>query len=251
MTSTSQLRAPAVEIILDASGSMAKVLGNSTRINVATNALTDLVANQLDPDTQLAVRIFGHREARSCQTYSEVAVAPIAESEAKTVFQGIQPAAFSKTAIAASLAQVATDMASVSGTKVVLLLTDGEETCGGDPAAEIQKVVANGDVRVNIIGFAVDEAAAKTKFTEWAALDNVTYTDASSGEELSGALAAALSAPFRLLNPQGEIVATGTINGQTIQVEAGDYTLIVEAVDGERTEEIRITGGEETKIVVK
>ena len=251
MSSVSQLRAPAVEIILDASGSMAKVLGNSTRINVATSALTDLVANQLDPDTQLAVRIFGHREARSCNTYSEVAVAPIADSEAKTVFQGIPPAAFSKTAIAASLAQVATDMASVSGTKIVLLLTDGEETCGGDPAAEIEKLVAQGDVRVNIIGFAVDEAAAKTKFTEWATVGNGTYTDVSNGEELTSALTTALRAPFRLLNAQGEIVETGTVNGEAIQVEAGAYTLIVEAVDGERTEEISITGGEEKKIVVR
>lgn len=251
MSSASQLRAPAVEIILDASGSMAKVLGNSTRINVATDALTDLVANQLDPDTQLAVRIFGHREARSCNTYSEVAVAPIAESKAKTVFQGIQPAAFSKTAIAASLASVAEDMASVPGTKIVLLLTDGEETCGGDPAAEIEKLVANGDVRVNIIGFAVDEAAAKTKFTEWATLGNGVYIDASSGEELTAALDTALDAPFRLLDGQGKIVETGTVNGEAIQVEAGAYTLIVEAVDGERNQEIRITGGEETRIVVK
>ena len=230
---------------------MAKPLGDSYRINVADAALTDLVANQLEPDTQLAIRIFGHKEARSCNTYLDVPVSAIRTSKAATIFDGIQPAAFSKTAIASSLALVSEDMATVNGTKVVLLLTDGEETCGGNPAAEIEKLVANGDVRVNIIGFAVDDAAAKVKFNEWAKLGNGSYIDATSGEELSAALDTALRAPYRLLNASGDIVATGTVNGDPIEVKAGVYTLFVEAVGGERSETITVAGGKETTVTVK
>lgn len=40
---------------------------------------------------------------------------------------------------------------------MVYLITDGEETCGGDPAAEIEKLRAsNVDTIVNIIGFNFD-----------------------------------------------------------------------------------------------
>jgi len=62
-----------------------------------------------------------------------------------------------KTPIGAALDQVANDLAGVKGPKIIVLVTDGEETCGGDPATSIKRLTAQGfDVQVNIVGVALD-----------------------------------------------------------------------------------------------
>jgi Mg-chelatase subunit ChlD len=38
-----------------------------------------------------------------------------------------------KTPLAAALERVAADLSEVDGPKIVVLVTDGEETCGGNP----------------------------------------------------------------------------------------------------------------------
>lgn len=56
-----------------------------------------------------------------------------------------------KTPIARSLELVVQDLATVSGERIVVLITDGEETCDGDPAAVIEALQTSGiDARVNI-----------------------------------------------------------------------------------------------------
>ena len=62
----------AVELILDASGSMLKKMDGRMRINIAKDAVVNLVNNSLDPGTPFALRVFGHVEADSCRTDLEI-----------------------------------------------------------------------------------------------------------------------------------------------------------------------------------
>jgi hypothetical protein len=158
--------------------------------------------------------------------------------------QGIEPVNLVRTPIGASLEQVANDLAGVEGPKVVVLVTDGEETCGGDPAAAIQSLIDQGiDVQVNIVGFALDDDALRAQFRDWARIGNGTYFDATNAQELDQAIASAFQAPFRVLDENGNEVARGTVGGEPIDVPPGTYTVIVLTDPEQRYENVVIEPG--------
>ena len=67
---------------------------------------------------------------------------------------GLQAIDGVKTPIGASLDQVATDLQDAAGTRIVVLVTDGEETCGGAPCDLGKTLHANArQLTVHIIGY--------------------------------------------------------------------------------------------------
>ncbi|MGN6486340.1 MAG: hypothetical protein ACTHLT_00790, partial [Devosia sp.] len=135
-------QAPATELILDASGSMLQHLGSRRRIEVARTVLKELVTRTLPPGAPLALRVFGTDQPDSCQTYLPVPLTPLDRGATADFIDGVTPVNLAKTPIAASLRAVADDLREATGPRVVVLVTDGEETCGGDPRAEIEALVA-------------------------------------------------------------------------------------------------------------
>ncbi|MGH8878676.1 MAG: vWA domain-containing protein, partial [Stackebrandtia sp.] len=70
------------------------------------------------------------------------------------------------------------------GSKTILLISDGEETCGGDPVKTAEKISSAGlDLRVHVIGFQVDEKTRK-QLTEIAKAGKGSYYDAQDGPAL-------------------------------------------------------------------
>src|SRR5690606_3406458 len=67
----------AVEIILDASGSMLKRMNGERRIEIARRAIVNVIDNALPDGMPLALRVYGHREAGSCRTDLEQPLAPL------------------------------------------------------------------------------------------------------------------------------------------------------------------------------
>ncbi|MFN8440113.1 MAG: VWA domain-containing protein [Caldilineaceae bacterium] len=220
----------AVELILDASGSMLQRIDGVAKIAIARDVLTNLTSNVLPAGAPLALRVFGHKEAGSCRTDLEIPLQPLDAATVNQTIAGINAMNLAKTPIGASLRLVAEDLAGASGQKVVILVTDGEETCGGDPEREIQVLRAAGiDVRINIVGFDVDDAALKATFQRWASEGGGSYFNASNAAELDSAVTAALRAPFRVLDANGTEVATGVVNGDAVSLPAGTYTVEVES----------------------
>ena len=76
------------------------------------------------------------------------------------------------------------------------------------------------DVRVNIVGFAVDEVVLKETFREWARVGNGGYFDAQNGEQLKNAMRATLRPTYQVL-AGGKVISTGTVNGDPIEIPAG------------------------------
>jgi Mg-chelatase subunit ChlD len=220
--------AGAVELILDASGSMLQRFEGKKRIDVARDVLIQLVRRTLPKDTPIALRVFGDDAPGSCATRLAAPLAPVDPRPLSGLIAAVRPKNGAKTPIASSLAEVASDLESASGARTVVLVTDGEETCGGDPQAEIEALMAKGfDVRVNIVGFAVDDAKLKDTFREWAAAGGGQYFDAQSSKELGRALEAAVSEPFRALDAAGAVIATGIVSGPDVSVPAGVYRIEV------------------------
>jgi hypothetical protein len=213
----------AVEVILDASGSMLQRIDGVRRIELAKTALERLVGGIVPASTPFALRVFGHREAGSCRTDLEIPLAPLAAATATSRIGGIQALNLAKTPIGASLALVPQDLAGVRGPIVVVLVTDGEETCEGDPAATIRTLRESGmDVRVNIVGFAIDEQQLRETFQEWSRLGNGRYVEANDGAELAVAMGSALALPFEVLDGN-EVVATGIVDGPELRLAPGTY----------------------------
>ena len=218
----------AIELILDASGSMLQRLDGQRRIAIARDVLTDLVTNTLPAGTPLALRVFGHRTPDACQTDLEVPLAPLDPDHVAGLIAGTDAKNLAKTPIAQSLELVVQDLEGVEGRKLILLITDGEETCDGDPAAAIQMLKDAGfDIRLNIIGFAIDDDALKSDFETWADLGGGRYFDAHSADELSDAVSEALRPKFQILDATGTVVADGTVNTEPIEIPPGRYTVKV------------------------
>jgi hypothetical protein len=215
-----------VEIILDASGSMLQKIGDKRRIAIAKETLTQLLGDVIPAGTPFAMRVFGHKEADSCRTDLEIPLAPLNPATAKAAVAAIQAMNLAKTPIGESLAKVPQDMAGVAGERVVILLTDGEETCEGDPAAAIRVLQESGvAVRVNIIGFAIDDEALRRTFESWAALGGGDYFGAADADQLAAALTQSVRPEFAVADANGNVVARGRVGDAAISLPAGSYQI--------------------------
>jgi Mg-chelatase subunit ChlD len=237
-------------LIVDTSGSMLQPLGDSSRADVAKSALIDLVTDTLPPGTGVSLRAFGVAPD-SCESRLIVPRQPLDPSAMADTLQDLEVVNFVKTPLGDSLAAVAGDLGSAPGPKIVVLVTDGEETCGGDPPAAIAALVATGiDVRVNIVGFALDDDALRRQFQEWARLGNGQYIDAIDAAELDAAIARAVQPLYNVIDSQGNIVASGQVGGPALSLPAGIYRVEVLTQPALIYEVVRVTAGQEMELAL-
>lgn len=215
----------AVEIILDASGSMLQKLGGVRRIDIAKQTLTKLTSTTIPAGTPFAFRVFG-REVDSCQTDLDVPVSPLDPAAVKLRIAALNAKNGAKTPIGASLEKAADDLKSVTGEKLIVLVTDGEETCGGDPAAAIAALRKGGiTTRVSIVGFALDDQQLASTFRRWADAGGGAFFDAKDAAGLDKALTEALRPGFEVISAQGQVLASGIVGGEAVKVPAGNHTV--------------------------
>lgn len=227
----------AVEIILDASGSMLQRLGDDRRIEIAKRTLTDLVTDTIPSGTGFVLRVFGHREVDSCRTDLEIPLGPLDQVAATGTISGINAMNLARTPIGDSIAAARGDLADVSGQRVLIVLTDGEETCEGDAAREIAALRTLGwDIRINIVGFAIDDAELVRTFESWAAAGGGEYFNATNAEDLGVALLRAVATPFDVVDQNDTVVASGLTGGDAIVLPPGNYRIAA--------------GGRETSVTV-
>jgi hypothetical protein len=240
----------AVEVVLDASGSMLKREGGKTRMALALSALEQMVQKELSAKTEFALRVFGHRQAGSCQSDLEIPLSALNKQVVSQKMAGIHAQNLAKTPIAASLDHVAQDLAGHKGPAIVVLLTDGEETCGGDPRASIQRLIDAGtDVRINVVGFSIGDSGLKRLFEAWAQVGNGVFLDASTPEQLTQRMAQSIQTPFHVVDGAGKVVAQGTMDKKPILLKAGSYRL--EWGSGWRQHrDIEIQSGQTTRVKI-
>ncbi len=147
-----------IELILDASGSMWAKLGSSTRIEVAKDALGKII-DDLSERKGIAVglRVYGHRTNDCKDTKLEIPIGPLDGKKMKAFIGKIKPKG--KTPIAYSLQEAAKDFRKdFTGSKVIILVTDGLESCSGDPCAAAKALAEKGIVsKIHVVGFGMDK----------------------------------------------------------------------------------------------
>ena len=217
----------AIELVLDTSGSMKRSIGKQRRIDIAKSVLGDLVTDTLPEGIPVALRTF-KAGGNSCSSQLSVPLRPLDRAAMAAKIAHISVGKGTRTPLGFTLHQVASDLAGVTGPTIVVLVTDGQESCKGEPAAEIQALVAKGiDVQLNIVGFAIDDPGLEADLARWAELGHGSSFDAGNAKDLSAALVQALAAPFRIYDDTGTLVASGTVGSRPVSVPVGTYRVEV------------------------
>jgi hypothetical protein len=181
-----------IALILDASGSMnARLAGGGTRIDAAKAAVAAFVG-KLDTAIRIGYRVYGHQsptKARNCKdTELLVGFGPASANRdailAKT--KGVRARGYTPITYVIQLA--AADIGKEPGARTIVLVSDGKETCAGDPCAAA-KALAAADAKlvIHTIGFNVD-TAARYQLQCIARVARGTYSDATGAADLGASL---------------------------------------------------------------
>ena len=189
----------AVALVLDASGSMKETLPDGvTRMDAAKRAVGKLVST-LPGETRLAFRAYGHQsptKAKNCKdtallspfgSVQQVKDTVVAQANA-LVPQGYTPISY-------ALQQAANDLTSEEATvHTLVLVSDGKETCPGDPCA-VARSLAEADAKlvIHTIGAGVDNGT-REQLACIAKAARGMYQDAANTAELEKVVAVAAEA---------------------------------------------------------
>ncbi|MGB5736995.1 MAG: VWA domain-containing protein [Thiohalocapsa sp.] len=242
-----------IELVLDASGSMKNRVSGETRMSVAKRVLADLIAD-LPANTEVALRVYGHRirEGRPGDCQDTELLYPFDTMDKESLIERIgEIQALGTTPIAYSLAQTYEDFGEAAGEKTLVLVTDGEEECGGDLVRTVEGLKGKGlDVRLHIVGFALDDPTVVGQMQVAAQAGRGRYLSAADGGELKQAIAETLSAPYRVMDAAGRAVAEGML-GQPLSLPAGSYRIVLNASGGERVAgQVIVEEGELTRFAI-
>jgi Mg-chelatase subunit ChlD len=182
-----------VEILLDSSGSMSEIIDGRTKMDLAKEAIRNFLSS-LPREAQVSLRVFGHKgsskekdKAVSCS--STELVYPFSsynEQEFNRAMNPIKPVGWTPLAAAIQAAKDDLQAKAKEGVdNIVYIVSDGEETCGGNPVQEASELHTNSiKAVINIIGFNVDNAGQKA-LEEVAKAGGGDYTSVYNAQQLN------------------------------------------------------------------
>jgi hypothetical protein len=241
-------------LIVDYSGSMnAKMKDGATKVASAKKCVGDLI-DKLPNDLNVALVVYGTSKQRGCESIDIVQpLGPINKAALRTKITGFN--ASGMTPIAASLIKAGEELKKAKGGSAVVLVTDGAESCHGDPAGVAAKLAAEFGVKfgINVIGFGI-EPKEKAELADIAAKGHGKLLTVENANELADALQKAVAvkiaptpAPTPTVTPTptptptstptptptprdtkgyeaaGQAVKPGVFFGDAPVVKAGDY----------------------------
>ncbi|MGW2178275.1 VWA domain-containing protein [Streptomyces sp. NPDC001732] len=219
---------PKVELVLDVSGSMrTRDIDGQSRMSAAKQAFNE-VLDAVPEQVQLGIRTLGadypgdDRKVGCKDTRQLYPVGPLDRTEAKTAVATLAPTGW--TPIGPALLGAADDLEGGDSTRRIVLISDGEDTCGPlDPCEVARDIAARGiHLVIDTLGL-VPNAKIREQLTCIAEATGGTYTAVQHTDELSGRVKQLVD---RAAEPVVTPVATeGTDRCSTApQLKAGLYT---------------------------
>jgi len=189
-----------VAIILDASNSMNRGFGEGTRLSVAKEALLGLF-DVLPLGLNVRLSVYGHRVPKTEREESCVDLQRVfgpepftddARGQLAVLLDGIT--AMGLTPLEEALLRAGQDLSELEGASVIVLLSDGEETCDGDPLAAAALLASfSPPIVVHVVGLDLEPEARDTL---------VAIAELTGGEYVGAREAAdVLAGLFSLLAP--------------------------------------------------
>ena len=215
----------AVEIVVDASKSMWGQIDGVSKMEIAKTTL-DEVSYWLPDDFDLALRAYGSTTSSDQNNCADSSLlVPFGEGNRDYIRQaiaGLRPTG--QTPIAYALNQAAGDFGSLQSDRTLVLVSDGIESCGGDPVAAAYGLRQQGIV-VHLIGFglgnAADEDAASLQAV--ANASGGRYVTAGSAAELKAALAETVATSFSVYQGSTEVASGSLGSAGVMLLPEGDY----------------------------
>lgn len=225
-------------LILDASGSMWGQVEGENKIAIAKKVLVDLIG-ELPGETNVGLIAYGHRDKGDCEDIETVVPpGPVDKTVLAEKIEAINPKG--KTPITGSVTRAFDLLRSKENAATVILLSDGLETCGGDPCRTVREAKESGiNFVMHVVGF--DVSKEDVSQLECAAqAGGGLYLSAENAGELSDALDTAVELPAD--SPAGrlsvKVTAEGKLRDSTVNV--------IDAGSGEKAAGGRTYESEET-----
>ncbi len=184
---------PRVELVLDVSGSMnARDLDGQSRMSAAQRAFNEVI-DAVPDEVQLGIRTLGANypgedKKIGCQDSEQLyPVGPVNRTEAKTAVATLRPTGW--TPIGYALRRADEDLGKGDGTRRIVLITDGEDSCGQpDPCDVARELAAKGThLVVDTLGLTLDEKV-REQLSCIAEATGGTYTAVQHTDQLSDRL---------------------------------------------------------------
>ncbi|MGY1522650.1 VWA domain-containing protein [Streptomyces sp. MN3] len=185
--------APKVDLVLDVSGSMrAKDIDGQSRMAAAKQAFNE-VLDATPEEVQLGIRTLGadypgdDRKEGCKDTAQLYPVGPLDRTEAKTAVATLVPTGW--TPIGPALLEAADDLDGGDGSKRIVLISDGEDTCAPlDPCEVAREIAAKGiGLTIDTLGL-VPNAKLSRQLSCIAEATGGTYTSIEHQDELTDRL---------------------------------------------------------------
>ncbi len=157
-----------VELILDSSGSMSEPMPgmeNQSRMDAAQAAMREVIERIPERDgLNVGLRVYGHRggnseedRPRSCRsTELLVPMQGVAKEALLARVESTTPTGWTPLALALDAATADFAAGGESVTNAIIMVTDGEETCGGNPCQVAGALhAAEIEVTTHVVGFAL------------------------------------------------------------------------------------------------
>ena len=175
-------------LVLDASGSMWGQIGGKAKIDIARDAVANMLGSW-PASQQLGLMAYGHRSKGNCADI-EMLKAPAVLDKAgfQRAVNALQPKGM--TPISASVRMAAEQLKFSERKATVILVSDGEETCHADPCALGQELEKLGvDFTAHVIGFDIEKGSkAHAQLQCLATSTDGKYLDARNAEDLNKAM---------------------------------------------------------------
>ena len=144
-------------IIFDASGSMWGQVEGRHKIAIAKEVMTDLI-KALPAGLNTGLVAYGHRRKGDCQDVEELApLGPLRKESLIKMIEAINPKG--KTPITHAIQITAEGLKAIENKTTLVLVSDGKETCEGDPCALVKTLKESGiQLVTHVIGFDVTDA---------------------------------------------------------------------------------------------
>ena len=212
-------------LVLDSSGSMKEAAGGGqTKIEAARTAL-GAVIDELPDDADVGLQVFGatvfSRNDQGACSDTQVVVQPGTDNrdELRAAVGEYKP--YGETPIPAALREAAKAIGG-EGKRSVVLVSDGESTCG-DPCDVAREVANSGvDIQVDVVGLSVS-GQAKRQLQCIAEQGKGTYYDAKDAQELSRSLTRISERAVRPFVVQGAAVAGAASPTDAPVITAGEW----------------------------
>lgn len=178
--------ATSVLFVLDASGSMWGRVDGEPKIEIARRVLSGLVRD-LPSDVEVGLAAYGHNRKDDCADIEMLAPLGTERGSLIEAVMALNPKGMTPLTDAIKLA--ASQLQSVESAASVVVISDGKETCEGDPCAAAAAARASGaNVRIHVVGFDVSGEEAE-QLNCIAEKGGGKYFSASNASELASAFA--------------------------------------------------------------